>query len=218
MITTEQCTTEVRSGAHPHPSRLPTPAFREAQRLRPCTCTPFLLRDAAVTRAPWPRVSLLPSHRCESQNNIRRPDPVETLPVNCLHAPSSTHIPRAPAGTSMAAPAVAAAAALVRQYFMAGFYPSGQANEGDAITPSGGSSSRRSPKAPRRPEPRKKGGLVQFHSPARAPPRSPPRQLRRRSGARTPARTCEGNIGREPRRCTYHSARAGGVSSSPHPS
>jgi hypothetical protein len=40
-------------------------------------------------------------------------------------------------GTSMAAPAVAGAAALVRQYFMDGFHPSGAANAADAFTPSG---------------------------------------------------------------------------------
>eukprot|EP00959_Pyramimonas_sp_CCMP1952_P127915 2675226-Pyramimonas_sp.AAC.1 len=37
----------------------------------------------------------------------------------------------------MAAPAVAASAALVRQYFTSGYYPSGEANERDARTPSG---------------------------------------------------------------------------------
>jgi subtilisin family serine protease len=40
-------------------------------------------------------------------------------------------------GTSMAAPAVAASAALVRQYFREGFYPTGSANEADGFVPSG---------------------------------------------------------------------------------
>ncbi|HUN79945.1 MAG TPA: S8 family serine peptidase, partial [Phycisphaerae bacterium] len=40
-------------------------------------------------------------------------------------------------GTSMACPAVAAAAMLARQYYMQGFYPSGVANPSDAFTPSG---------------------------------------------------------------------------------
>lgn len=39
-------------------------------------------------------------------------------------------------GTSMAAPLVAGAAALVRQYFTEGFYPSGRANPADALQPS----------------------------------------------------------------------------------
>lgn len=39
-------------------------------------------------------------------------------------------------GTSMAAPAVAGTAALVRQYFMDGFYPTGAAVAGNAFTPS----------------------------------------------------------------------------------
>ncbi len=40
-------------------------------------------------------------------------------------------------GTSMAAPAVAGCALLLRQYFMEGFYPSGQPNPSDALTPTG---------------------------------------------------------------------------------
>ena len=40
-------------------------------------------------------------------------------------------------GTSMACPAVAGAATLVRQYFMGGYYPSGIATTADARTPSG---------------------------------------------------------------------------------
>lgn len=40
-------------------------------------------------------------------------------------------------GTSMATPLVAGAAALVRQYFEDGFYPSGSAQEGDKHSPSG---------------------------------------------------------------------------------
>ena len=40
-------------------------------------------------------------------------------------------------GTSMATPAIAGAAMLVRQYFGDGFYPSGSANLSDAISPSG---------------------------------------------------------------------------------
>ena len=38
-------------------------------------------------------------------------------------------------GTSMACPAVAGSAALVRQYYTAGYYPSGAANAGDGFTP-----------------------------------------------------------------------------------
>eukprot|EP00567_Pseudictyota_dubia_P015351 CAMPEP_0197445370 /NCGR_PEP_ID=MMETSP1175-20131217/10601_1 /TAXON_ID=1003142 /ORGANISM="Triceratium dubium, Strain CCMP147" /LENGTH=1003 /DNA_ID=CAMNT_0042976317 /DNA_START=310 /DNA_END=3321 /DNA_ORIENTATION=- len=41
------------------------------------------------------------------------------------------------AGTSMATPAVAGAAALVRQYFVEGYYPGGSRNSGDPIDPSG---------------------------------------------------------------------------------
>ena len=40
-------------------------------------------------------------------------------------------------GTSMAAPGVAGSLALIREYFTDGFYPSGSANAGDALTPSG---------------------------------------------------------------------------------
>ncbi len=40
-------------------------------------------------------------------------------------------------GTSMACPLASGAAALVRQYFMDGFYPSGAAVPGDAFTPTG---------------------------------------------------------------------------------
>jgi len=40
-------------------------------------------------------------------------------------------------GTSMATPAVAASAALVRQYFMDGFHPTGAANPDDALVPTG---------------------------------------------------------------------------------
>ncbi len=40
-------------------------------------------------------------------------------------------------GTSMATPAVAAAAALVRQYYMEGWYPTGTQNAADAFNPSG---------------------------------------------------------------------------------
>ena len=40
-------------------------------------------------------------------------------------------------GTSMASPAVAGTAALVRQYYVDGYYPSGTANPTDAFTPSG---------------------------------------------------------------------------------
>ena len=40
-------------------------------------------------------------------------------------------------GTSMAAPAIAGAAALARQYYTEGFYPSGSASASDGFTPSG---------------------------------------------------------------------------------
>ena len=40
-------------------------------------------------------------------------------------------------GTSMACPAIAGSALLVRQYYMDGFYPSGAAQAADAFTPSG---------------------------------------------------------------------------------
>ncbi len=40
-------------------------------------------------------------------------------------------------GTSMACPAISAAGLLVRQFYMEGFYPSGNANPSDALTPSG---------------------------------------------------------------------------------
>lgn len=40
-------------------------------------------------------------------------------------------------GTSMAAPAVSGALVLARQYFTTGFYPSGQPNANDVMTPSG---------------------------------------------------------------------------------
>ncbi|KAA0217233.1 MAG: hypothetical protein DYG94_01660 [Leptolyngbya sp. PLA3] len=40
-------------------------------------------------------------------------------------------------GTSMAAPSIAGCAALARQYFTDGFYPSGAANPNDGFTPSG---------------------------------------------------------------------------------
>jgi len=40
-------------------------------------------------------------------------------------------------GTSMAAPAVAGCAALVRQYYLEGYYPTGSANPSNSISPSG---------------------------------------------------------------------------------
>lgn len=40
-------------------------------------------------------------------------------------------------GTSMATPAVGGMGALVRQYYVAGFYPGGSANAGNALSPSG---------------------------------------------------------------------------------
>lgn len=40
-------------------------------------------------------------------------------------------------GTSMAAPAVAAGAGIIRQYFVDGYYPSGSANSADSFDPSG---------------------------------------------------------------------------------
>ncbi len=40
-------------------------------------------------------------------------------------------------GTSMACPAIAGAGLLVRQYFVEGFYPTGEPTPGDALTPSG---------------------------------------------------------------------------------
>lgn len=40
-------------------------------------------------------------------------------------------------GTSMASPAVTGSAALVRQYYVDGFYPSGMANSADSLTPTG---------------------------------------------------------------------------------
>ena len=40
-------------------------------------------------------------------------------------------------GTSMAAPAVAAGAGIIRQYFVDGYYPSGSANSADSFVPSG---------------------------------------------------------------------------------
>lgn len=43
----------------------------------------------------------------------------------------------AQSGTSMAAPAVAGVATLVRQYFTQGYYPDGSAGSGAAVTPSG---------------------------------------------------------------------------------
>ena len=43
---------------------------------------------------------------------------------------------RGMAGTSMATPAVAGGLALIRQYFMEGWYPTGEPNSGDALTPS----------------------------------------------------------------------------------
>lgn len=44
---------------------------------------------------------------------------------------------RALTGTSMASPAVAGVAMLIRQYYVEGFYPSGMADPRDAFTPSG---------------------------------------------------------------------------------
>ncbi|MEM7352559.1 MAG: S8 family serine peptidase, partial [Acidobacteriota bacterium] len=44
---------------------------------------------------------------------------------------------RSSSGTSMAAPGVAGSAALIRQYFTDGWYPTGAANASDAFTPSG---------------------------------------------------------------------------------
>ncbi len=54
---------------------------------------------------------------------------ISAVPSACNVLPST--------GTSMACPAVAGTATLVRQYFMEGFYPSGVANLDDAFTPSG---------------------------------------------------------------------------------
>ncbi len=54
---------------------------------------------------------------------------ISAVPSSCSVQPNT--------GTSMACPAVGGTAALVRQYFVDGFYPTGVANIGDALTPSG---------------------------------------------------------------------------------
>jgi hypothetical protein len=69
----------------------------------------------------------------------RKPD---LMAVGCgirsaLPSPPDAIGPRSPCASSYATPFVAAAAALVRQYFIEGRHPSGVANTADAFTPSG---------------------------------------------------------------------------------
>ncbi len=67
----------------------------------------------------------------------RKPD-VVAVGRNVVSARSSTTCSILTAsGTSMAAPAVAASAALIRQYFREGFYPTGVATPADGFIPSG---------------------------------------------------------------------------------
>lgn len=60
---------------------------------------------------------------------IRSGSPVSSWAGDCGTGTST--------GTSMACPAITGAAALARQYFMEGWYPSGAANPEDAFTPTG---------------------------------------------------------------------------------
>jgi hypothetical protein len=79
-----------------------------------------------------------PGGRGPTSDGRRKPDVLapgvstfsaSTSSSSCVFAPMT--------GTSMAAPAVAGGAALVREYFRKGFYPSGRPNSADAITPTG---------------------------------------------------------------------------------
>lgn len=70
----------------------------------------------------------------------RKPDLVavgESVASSDLTIPGNTATFSSLCGTSFATPHVAAAAALVRQYFTEGWYPKGQKTPGDAVTPSG---------------------------------------------------------------------------------
>jgi subtilisin family serine protease len=70
----------------------------------------------------------------------RKPDLVavgESVRSSDLTAPGNTATFSSLCGTSFATPHVAAAAALVRQYFMEGWYPKGKKTPADQLTPSG---------------------------------------------------------------------------------
>jgi hypothetical protein len=69
----------------------------------------------------------------------RKPDLVavgDDIVSSTLTTPTDTSLLDSSCGTSYATPHVAAAAALVRQYFIEGFYPSGKRTPGDRVTPS----------------------------------------------------------------------------------
>ncbi len=66
----------------------------------------------------------------------RKPD-LFTPGSSIISAGTSACATASSTGTSMACPSATAAGALVRQYFMDGFYPSGTATPGDAHTPTG---------------------------------------------------------------------------------
>jgi hypothetical protein len=74
---------------------------------------------------------------CGPTDDGRRKPTVIAPAMNILSASnSSSCYYSSKTGTSMATPAMAACAALVRQYYMDGFHPTGAANAGDAFTPS----------------------------------------------------------------------------------
>ncbi|HUR27572.1 MAG TPA: S8 family serine peptidase, partial [Planctomycetota bacterium] len=67
----------------------------------------------------------------------RRKPEVFSPGCNVVSAGTSSCSTASMTGTSMACPSVTGGGALIREYFMKGFYPSGAAVPGDAFTPSG---------------------------------------------------------------------------------
>ncbi len=72
-----------------------------------------------------------------SGTNARRKPEIYAPGVSTVSATTSACATTTMTGTSMACPAITGCAALVRQYFMDGYYPTGAAVPGDSYTPTG---------------------------------------------------------------------------------
>jgi len=124
-----------------------------------CKCqSGYCGRDCSIkTDTPTPmaccRLPALGENYCTSGSNGQCRSPLTGIPssytfgacecdanfagVYCEQARLASLVTTPKMGTSMAAPVAAGMAALARQYFRQGFYPTGIANVADAFTPSG---------------------------------------------------------------------------------